>query len=345
VLPDQVLRLLDPRPGQVMLDCTLGRGGHAAIIIPRLAPGGRYIGIDVDPANVAFVAAREQESRRAGEQEAERQTPTPTASTPAITAIPQTRTDFIRANFISARSVLDALGIARVDLLLADLGFASTQMDDPARGLSFMAEGPLDMRLDPGAPTTAAELVNKLSERDLADLIYRYGEERLSRRIARKIAEARRASPISTTLELARMVRAAYGSASHSQRIDPATRTFMALRIAVNAELEALAQLLACVPALVAPGGVAAIISFHSLEDRLVKQAFAQLHRSGQGERLTPKPLVADADEQQRNPRSRSAKLRALRIVVSGEPERPKADKPAAEDSQTLEMQAKALQG
>jgi 16S rRNA (cytosine1402-N4)-methyltransferase len=235
------------------------------------------------------------------------------------------RIDLVHANFVSARSILDGLGVGTVDLLLADLGFASTQVDDAARGFSFSAEGPLDMRLDPlGAGGSAADLVNKMPERDLADLIYQYGEERLSRRIARKIVEVRRQSPITTTSELARIVRAAYGGSGRSQRIDPATRTFMALRIAVNAELEALDQLLAAVPMLLGPGGVAVFISFHSLEDRRVKQAFVRLDQDGQAQRLTPKPLVADEAEVAANPRSRSAKLRALRMLPLAQEGRPR---------------------
>jgi 16S rRNA (cytosine1402-N4)-methyltransferase len=292
-----------------VLDCTVGRGGHAALVLPRLAPSGRYIGLDLDPANIAF--ARQRLAALV---------PEPATADSAVMGAPA-RLDLIHASFISARSVLDGLGVRGADLLLADLGFASTQMSDPARGLSFAREGPLDMRLDPTAAIPdAADLVNHLPERDLADVIYRYGEERHSRRIARKIVEARRGSPITTTTELARIVRAAYGSSSRSQRIDPATRTFMALRIAVNAELEALEQLLTAVPLLLAPGGVAAVISFHSLEDRRVKQAFTQLGKAGRARRLTPKPLIAGEAEIQANPRSRSAKLRAIRLVDPMQP-------------------------
>ena len=310
VLPDQVLAVLDPKPGQVVLDCTVGRGGHAALILPHLAPGGRYIGLDLDPANIAFVRQR-LASRSPGSSPRDPGGPGGSGG-PG----PPVRLDLIHANFISARGVLDSLGVRGADLLLADLGFASPQMEDPARGLSFTREGPLDMRLDPTAAIPdAADLVNHLPERDLADVIYRYGEERLRRRIARKIIEARRQSPITSTTELARMVRAAYGSSSRSQRIDPATRTFMALRIAVNAELEALEQLLSAVPLLLAAHGVAAVISFHSLEDRRVKQAFMQLSQAGRARRLTPKPWIAGEAEIQANPRSRSAKLRAIRLT------------------------------
>lgn len=294
VLPREVLELLDPKPGEVVLDCTLGRGGHASLITPRLAPNGRYIGLDVDPTNLEFSRER-------------------------LKAAP-VQTDLVHANFAQARQVLDRLGIERVDCVLADLGFASNQMSDPVRGFSFAAEGPLDMRLDPTLSATAADLVNKLPERDLADLIYRYGEERLSRKIARKIADERQRAPILTTTGLAALVRRAYGpAASGRSKIDPATRTFMALRIAVNQELGALERLLEAIPGLVGNvggnfrGGRVAIISFHSLEDRLVKHAFADLHRQGLATRLTRKPVVAQEDERRDNPRSRSAKLRAIR--------------------------------
>jgi 16S rRNA (cytosine1402-N4)-methyltransferase len=289
VLPREVLELLDPKPGEIVLDCTLGRGGHASLITPRLAPGGRYIGLDVDPANLAFSRERLKDA--------------------------PVQTDLIHANFAQARQVLDRLGVERVDCVLADLGFASNQMSDPARGFSFAAEGPLDMRLDPTLSATAADLVNKLPERELADLIYRYGEERLSRKIARKIADERQRAPILTTTGLAALVRRAYGPRMAGRsKIDPATRTFMALRIAVNQELGALERLLESIPGLLGNfRGRVAIISFHSLEDRLVKHAFAEFHRQGRATRLTRKPVVAQEDERRDNPRSRSAKLRAIR--------------------------------
>lgn len=290
VLPRQVLELLAPRPGEVFLDCTLGRGGHCALILPRLEPGGRYIGLDMDPANVAHV--RERLAPGAASR------------------------DLLHANFAQARAVLDSLGIEGVDGLLADLGFASCQMDDPQRGLSFMNDGPLDMRLDPTSPTSAAELVNELSERELADLIFRYGEERLSRKIAGKIVDARPKTPIKSTGQLAALCAQAYGPARYRQRIDPATRTFQALRIAVNGELDNLAGLLDALPGLMKNGGRAAIISFHSLEDRMVKQAFVRYAQEGRAEKLTKKPVEADETEVAENRRSRSAKLRVVRWMA-----------------------------
>jgi 16S rRNA (cytosine1402-N4)-methyltransferase len=240
--------------------------------------------------------------------------------------------NLIHANFADAPAVLEELGVGGVDLLLADLGFSSTQMDDPQRGFSFNVEAPLDMRLDDRLTVTAADLVNALPERELADMIYQFGEERLSRQIARKIVADRQRDPILTTSSLAQIVRSAYGQAARKRagsrrgagrqagrsRIDPATRTFMALRIAVNQELAALERLLESLPRLLRPRGVAAVISFHSLEDRKVKQSFLKLQQEGLARRLTTKPVVADEDQIAGNPRSRSAKLRAIRMADNG---------------------------
>lgn len=292
VMLDTVLSLLAPQPGQTVLDCTIGRGGHAGALMPRLAPDGRYIGIDVDPANLDAVRAAFPE--------------------------PPVRLDLWRGNFADARSALDELGVERVDGLLADLGFASDQLEDPGRGLSFSREGPLDMRLDPSLEETAAELVHRLPERELADMLWRFGEERLSRRIARKIVERRRHRPISTTAQLAELCREAYGPRAARQRIDPATRTFQALRIAVNDELGRLRTLLERLPDLLSSAGRAVIISFHSLEDRLVKHTLREMARSGAAELLTRKPITATEAERAANPRARSAKCRAIRMIDPG---------------------------
>ncbi len=287
VLVTQVMQLLDPRPGQVVLDGTVGRGGHCGVILPRLAPGGRYIGLDVDPGNLQFVRDRYPQL--------------PVAL------------DLVHRNFAGAVGAVRELDLQGVDGVLADLGWASSQIADAQRGFSFNRDGPLDMRLDPTLTTTAADLVNDLDERELADLIWRWGEERLSRKIARKIVDVRARHPINTTRQLAELCAQAYGPARHQSRIDPATRTFQALRIAVNDELGSLENLLASIPELMNPGGRVVIISFHSLEDRLVKQAFRAYAAEGRAEVLTRKPLVADELERQSNPRSRSAKCRALR--------------------------------
>jgi 16S rRNA (cytosine1402-N4)-methyltransferase len=279
VMPDEVLRLLDPRPGETWVDCTVGGGGHARLIAQKIGPGGRLIGLDQDPTML----------ERAGGH---------------LAGLPVT---LIHANFDQLPEVLANLGIESVDGVLADLGFASDQLEEPARGLSFRAEGPLDMRLDPTAGTPAAELVNTMSEPSLADLFFEYGEERQSRRVARKIVERRKSRPFATTSDLADVVRSCVRK---SGSIDPATRVFQALRIAVNDELGALDRLLAALPRVVKPGGRAGIISFHSLEDRRVKHAFRIREL---WEPVTRKPVEATDAETAANPRARSAKLRVAR--------------------------------
>jgi 16S rRNA (cytosine1402-N4)-methyltransferase len=288
VLPGEVLAALDPAAGQVFVDATVGAGGHARLLAERLAPGGRLIGLDRDVAMLELAR-----SRLAG-----------------------LSVTLLHAPFSRLRQVLDELGVAAVDGVLADLGVCSDQLDAPERGLSFTRAGPLDMRLDPTEGETAADLLRRLNERDLADLIWRYGEERFSRRIARRIVEARRRSPPENTEELADLVRRCVprpprGASRRRSAIDPATRVFQALRIAVNDEMGELQRLLEVLPACVRPGGRAAVISFHSLEDRLVKQAFRD---RSVWEALTRKPVQAGEDEVRNNPRARSAKLRAARL-------------------------------
>ena len=298
VLLNEVLGFLDldhDRPGLRVLDCTLGRGGHASHIIPRIGPGGHYIATDLDPGNLAYA-----EQRLA-----------PLAQQSGVRLHPA------NLSFAAAEQALRQAEIDAADIVLADLGFASNQVDDPERGLSFKHDGPLDMRLDPAGPTTAADLVNRLGETELADILFRFGDERFSRRIARKIVQERGTGPISTTSELAEICRRAYGPRSRS-RIDPATRTFQALRIAVNGELEALDTLLRRLPSLVAEDGLVGIISFHSLEDRLVKQAFLEAEEQGTFKRVTRKPVTATQEEEHNNPRSRSAKLRVTQRLGTG---------------------------
>jgi 16S rRNA (cytosine1402-N4)-methyltransferase len=222
----------------------------------------------------------------------------------------------VRATFSRVRAELDALGIERVDGLVADLGVSSPQLDEAERGMSFRREGPLDMRMDPENGETALELIDRLSDDELANVIYQYGEERRSRRIARSIKKALASGELKTTLDLRRATVRAVGPARVGG-VDPATRTFQALRIAVNRELEELEALLASLGDVVALGGVASVISFHSLEDRLVKRAF--LAEGWQP--LTKKPVMAGDEEQQQNARSRSAKLRSARRVDPGEGE------------------------
>jgi 16S rRNA (cytosine1402-N4)-methyltransferase len=283
VLAAEVVDYLAPAPGQIVVDATVGAGGHSRLLAERLGPTGRLIGLDQDPAMLALAR-------------------------PRLEGLGVT---LIQANFNRLVQVLAELNIPAVDGVLADLGVCSDQLDVPERGFSFQQSGPLDMRLDPAQGEPASVLLRRLNERDLADLIWRYGEERFSRRIARKIVETRKQAPLETTDQLAELVRRCVPR-PRGQRspIDPATRVFQALRIAVNDELNALDRLLAALPACVKPGGRAVLISFHSLEDRRVKQAFRVKEC---WEMLTRKPVRASDEEMRNNPRARSAKLRAAR--------------------------------
>ncbi len=289
VLTTEVLAALDPQPGQVVVDCTLGGGGHARQIAELLLPGGGLIGLDRDATMLDRARSR-------------------------LAGLPIT---LIHGGFGTLKKTLTDLGIGKVDALLADLGVCSDQLDDADRGLSFNRTGPLDMRLDPsGAEETAADLLARLNERDLADLFFHLGEERYSRRIARKVVEERDHQPLRTTDQLAEIIRRSTPPPPRKANrrrpaIDPATRVFQALRIAVNDELGELDRLLAALPEVLRPGGVAAIISFHSLEDRRVKQVFRD---RAVWQALTRKPVQASDDEVQSNPRARSAKLRAARL-------------------------------
>ena len=288
VLPSEVLTFLEPAPGQVVVDATAGAGGHTRLLAERVAPAGRVIALDRDPAMLEVAR-------------------------PRLEGMPVT---LVYANFDRLREVLDELGLAAVDAVLADLGVCSDQLDAAGRGFSFQQEGPLDMRMDPTQGEPASALLRRLGERDLADLIYQYGEERFSRRIARKIVETRKRAPLETTEQLADLVRRCVPrSRGRRHTIDPATRVFQALRIAVNDELGALDRLLADLPRCVRPGGRAAVISFHSLEDRRVKQAFRD--RTA-WEVLTAKPVQATEEERRDNPRARGAKLRAARRKAEG---------------------------
>ncbi|MFO7166471.1 MAG: 16S rRNA (cytosine(1402)-N(4))-methyltransferase RsmH [Chloroflexota bacterium] len=283
VLLAEVLEQLAPRPGGRYIDGTLGGGGHAAAILEASGPDGRLLGLDVDPAALAAAGAR---LAPFGE-----------------------RATLARGNFRDLAALAREHGFDPADGVLLDLGVSSYQLDTPERGFSFQSDAPLDMRLDPQGEVTAADLVNELPEGELADLIYRFGEERGSRRIARLVAEARRRRRIETTAELAAIVARALGG--RHGKIHPATRTFQALRIAVNRELESLELALPQAVELLAPGGRVAVISFHSLEDRIVKLFFRAEAQAGRLRILTKKPLEASDAEARANPRSRSAKLRA----------------------------------
>ena len=282
VMRDEVVQAVAPRPGGLYVDVTLGAGGHTVALL-EAEPRARIVALDRDPAAIAAAEARL----------------VPVAD----------RVMLVRSSFSKIREQLDALGLGRADGLVADLGVSSPQLDDSDRGMSFRREGPLDMRMNPEDGETAVELLTRLSDDELADVIYEYGEERRSRRIARSIKKALAAGELRTTLDLRRAIVRAVGPARVGG-IDPATRTFQALRIAVNSEMDELGLLLGSLPDVIAPGGVAAIVSFHSLEDRLVKRAFL----GPPWARLSKKPLTPTDEECAGNTRARSAKLRAARL-------------------------------
>jgi 16S rRNA (cytosine1402-N4)-methyltransferase len=284
VLTAETLQHLRPERGGLFVDCTVGLGGHSRALLQAGAT--RVVGLDRDLQ--ALAAARE--------------TLAPWAD----------RVELVHADYRELDEVLDRHGISLVDGALADLGVSSLQLDAPGRGFSFQRDEPLDMRMDTTSGDTAADLVARSTERDLADAIYAYGEERFSRRIARAIVEARRAEPIATTGGLAAIVRRALPRRGYV-RIDPATRTFQALRIWVNQELDGLDRFIVAAAQRLRIGARLVVISFHSLEDRIVKHTLRALQQSRDaGVRvLTKKPVVPGDDEVRRNPRARSAKLRA----------------------------------
>lgn len=288
-----ILALRPASPGRYV-DATVGAGGHAAGILAAASPAGRLLGLDLDPQALAIASRRLSDF---GD-----------------------RAILVQASYTTLSSQLTALGWDQIQGMLIDLGVSSMQLDTPSRGFSFLNEGPLDMRFDPDGPETAADLVNRLPEDELADLIWRYGEDRFSRRIARAIVQNR---PFATTRQLAEVIARAYGG--KPQRIHPATRTFQALRIALNEELSAIEEVLPQAVQALAPGGRLAVISFHSLEDRIVKQFFRRESRDcicppeqpvctcghkASIREINRHPIEADAEEIQTNPRARSAKLR-----------------------------------
>ena len=289
VLLDEALNFLNVRPGGVVVDATLGLGGHSAAIARRLGGQGKLICFDRDPEAMASAKARlDQLAIELGSQMAQ--------------VIYQAR-PFSEAKEAIAKGSLDGL--------LADFGVSSLQLDEAHRGFSFRTDGPLDMRMDTRAGDTAGQVVNQIDENELADLIYEFGEERRSRKIARAIVRAR---PISTTAELAKVISGAAPSMK-GDKIHPATRTFQAIRIYVNDELGEIRSLLSSAGSLLKPHGRLVLISFHSLEDRLVKDAFKAAKDAREFEVLTKKPVIAEEQEMLRNPRSRSAKLRAAEKI------------------------------
>ena len=277
------------RRGGIYIDATVGLGGHSYEIAKRLGAPGHLIGLDKDPAALEIAGSR---LRASGSSEAD---------WPSI--------ELRQASFASLAEARSPIA----DGLLADIGVSSLQLDDAARGFSFQADGPLDMRMDPRSERSAEQVVNHLDERQLADVIYEFGEERRSRRIARAICRSR---PIRSTAHLADVISAAARPMNSEQRrIHPATRTFQALRIFVNRELDDLRALLKAAPRILKPGGRVVVISFHSLEDRIVKDAFREGSKEGYFRVLTKKPITATEEESDRNPRARSAKLRAAEKI------------------------------
>jgi len=289
VLLEEAIDLLRVRPGGTYVDCTLGLGGHAAAILRELGPSGRLLGFDRDAEAMALAQARLDDVQRRVREEQE-------GRAPEVTLIGE-----------AFSSIAGHVAPASADGILADFGASSLQFDEARRGFSFQAEGPLDMRMDTRSGQTAEQVVNEASERELADLIYEFGEERRSRTVARAIVRGR---PIATTRQLARIVASAVPPMKNSP-IHPATRTFQALRIYVNRELDEIRALFEAAPKLLKPCGRLVVISFHSLEDRIAKDSFRDGARQGVWKVLTKKPVTAGEEEIGRNPRSRSAKLRA----------------------------------
>ncbi|MFH1460448.1 MAG: 16S rRNA (cytosine(1402)-N(4))-methyltransferase RsmH [Candidatus Omnitrophota bacterium] len=289
VMYDEVVAYLKLSPGKVIVDCTLGEGGHSEGILRKITPGGQLIGIDQDDDALSITRlrlSRFEDSVR-----------------------------LVHDNFQNIRVILKRLGLDKVDGFVMDLGISSLQLSAPERGFSFQIDGPLNMRMDKKAQITAFDLVNNLSEEEIANVIYIFGQERFSRRIARNIVQQRNKHVITTTQELANLIIESVPKHQRFRKIHPATRTFMALRIAVNRELEVLQSTLKDAVDLLNPGGRICVISFHSLEDRIVKNEFKSQARNSVIKIITKKPLVPTQNEIQENHRSRSAKLRVAEKI------------------------------
>ena len=287
VLPAQVLDVLRLKSGHTVVDCTLGLGGHSRLLLQRITPGGRLIATDFDPANIE--RARQKLADVGG------------------------AFSLHHSNFAALPAILASEAIEQVDAILADLGVASPQIDDPARGFSYRKPGPLDMRMDPTRSESAAQLLARLSESEIRDALLELGDETDAPQIAQLIVQRRRTKPIVTTDDLTEIVCQARDftlQRAAGAKLHPAARTFQALRILVNRETHNLDRLLAVAPTLLRPGGRIAIISFHSGEDRRVKQTFRDNERAAIYSRVSPEPIIATEQEQRENPRSRSAKLR-----------------------------------
>jgi len=289
VMPQEVVKYLEPAPGKIIVDATTGTGGHSEIIAGRIYPGGRLICIDRDEASLAIAKSRLSAYRDS--------------------------VAFVHSNFIDIDSALSGLGVDKIDAIVFDLGMSSFQLDDSSRGLSFQKEGPLDMRFDKSAYISAYDLVNNLNEDELSQVLWTFGQERWHNRIAHLVVESRHQQPITTTRQLRDIVVRAIPARFRHFRIHPATRTFQAIRIAVNRELEAVEAGLNKTVGLLKEGGRICVISFHSLEDRIVKFRFKEFAQQNKIRIITPKPLVPSQEEIRANPASRSAKLRVAQRI------------------------------
>ncbi|MDD5006134.1 MAG: 16S rRNA (cytosine(1402)-N(4))-methyltransferase RsmH [Candidatus Omnitrophica bacterium] len=289
VMLEEILSFLEPKKGTTIVDATIGTAGHAIEIVKRIAPAGKLVGIDRDQESLEIAKERLKEYG--------------------------SRCIFIHDNFCNIDKILTSLDIKRVDGVILDLGISSFQLSNATRGFSFVNEGPLDMRMDRTNSISAFDLVNNLTQEEIASLLWQFGQERFSRRIARMIINKRNESVIDTTTGLASIVLKALPHQRQYQRIHPATRTFQALRIAVNQELESLEIFLQKIDKFMSKGGKICILTFHSLEDRIAKINFRNLAKTKEFKLIVKKPITPTIEEVKDNPRSRSAKLRILEKV------------------------------
>ncbi|MFA6349533.1 MAG: 16S rRNA (cytosine(1402)-N(4))-methyltransferase RsmH [Candidatus Omnitrophota bacterium] len=284
VMAQEIIKYLELSPGKIIVDATTGTGGHSELIAERIQPGGRLICMDRDEASLAVARSR--------------------------LSIYRDAISFVHSNFLDIDSALTKLGVEKIDGVVFDLGLSTFQLEDASRGLSFQKEGPLDMRFDKSGYISAYDLVNNLNEDELSQVLWTFGEERWHNRIARQVVVSRQHQPITTTHQLRDIVVRAIPARFRHYRIHPATRTFQAIRIAVNRELEAVEAGLNKTVGLLKEGGRICVISFHSLEDRIAKLRFKEFAKQGQIKIITPKPLIPSQEEVMVNPASRSAKLR-----------------------------------
>jgi len=290
VMPNETLELLAPSRGDVVVDTTIGAGGHAEKILEKILPDGKLIGIDTDEKAIEICSKRLAKYEK--------------------------NVLFINSNFKDITSILESLQVFKIDKILFDLGVSSMQLNDPARGFSFMRDGALDMRMSQKNQNFSAfEIINTFSEEELKSLLYEYGEERFAKNIARAIVFTRQKYNIQTTQELAEIIRRSYPR-HKNQKINPATRTFQALRIKVNDELGSLSDAIESSISFLSENGRIAVISFHSLEDRIIKNFFKQFEKAKLGKILTKKPITPDESEKITNPRARSAKLRGFQKII-----------------------------